>query len=266
MKIDISLYQRIVILTGAGVSAASGLRTYRGPNGLWNDDDVQAYGHVDRLQDDPQKIWRVFGPLREQILHAEPNTAHLFLAKLDANLQPSQEFLLITQNVDGLHQQAGSRRVVELHGTIGRTRCANPDCILPPYPDPDPHLETVPYCSVCGSVLRPDIVLFGESLPVDASWQSKRALRDCDLFIAIGTSGTVSPAAQYVRSAEYAGARTVFVNLEAMTPPNPAFQELYLGAAEDVLPVLFDPNQKLRLLKMIDVSRNITVCNESKKI
>lgn len=150
----------------------------------------------------------------------------------------SRQFLLVTQNVDSLHQRAGSRNVVELHGNIGYTRCTNDTCKLEPFEDRAAHADAVPTCSLCGSVLRPHAVLFGEAIPPLAGWQAKRALRDCDLFIAIGTSGLVSPAADYARWAEYAGARTVLVNLEAMKIPNPAFKEVHLGKAEDILPGL----------------------------
>jgi NAD-dependent deacetylase len=239
VKIDIQQYKNIVILTGAGVSAASGIRTYRGQDGIWNEFDVQEYGHVDRLHDKPERIWQLFGPLRTQLATAKPNNAHETLAKLERSLHSHQSFVLITQNVDGLHQCAGSKNVIELHGSILKTRCANPDCSLPPYVDADPHDSTVLQCSVCSGVLRPDIVLFGELIPAEQSWQSKRALRDCDLFISIGTSGTVSPASNFVRSAEYAGARTIYINLEKMQPHNPAFKEECLGKAEVVLPELF---------------------------
>ena len=159
-------------------------------------------------------------------------------AEWEAALAPHQEFLLVTQNVDALHQRAGSKNVVELHGNIMQTRCSNPSCTLQPYRDEQSHLDKAPSCPMCGSVLRPDVVLFGEEIPALTSWTVKRALRDCDLFLAIGTSGLVTPAANYVRSAEYAGARTILVNLEPMTMPNPAFKEQYLGPAEEVLPNL----------------------------
>jgi NAD-dependent deacetylase len=162
----------------------------------------------------------------------------LALVRLEYNLKPHQQFLLITQNIDGLHQKAGSQNVVELHGTVRRTRCTNDSCISEPFTDNDPHDKQLPRCSTCQSPLRPDIVLFNEEIPPDASWQSKRALRDCDLFIAVGTSGTVSPASNFVRSADYAGARTILVNLEPMNPKNPYFKEEYLGKAEEVLPTL----------------------------
>jgi NAD-dependent deacetylase len=240
MKIDTKQYKNIVILTGAGVSAGSGIRTYRGKDGIWSEFDVQEYGHVDRLRDKPERIWQLFGPLRTQLATAKPNIAHHTLAKVEKSLETHQEFILITQNVDGLHQCAGSENVIELHGSILKTRCSNPDCTLPPFVDTNPHVDDIPTCPVCSEVLRPDIVLFGEMIPTYQSWQSKRALRDCDLFISVGTSGTVSPASNFVRSAEYAGARTIYINLESMLPLNSAYQEECLGKAEIVLPQLFD--------------------------
>jgi NAD-dependent deacetylase len=144
----------------------------------------------------------------------------------------------VTQNVDSLHQRAGSRQVVELHGNIAITRCSREQCDLPRFVDHEAHSDRVPCCPKCGGVLRPDVVLFGEAIPALASWHVKRALRDCDLFIAIGTSGLVTPAADYVRSAEYAGARTILVNLEKQLRRNPAFQEEYFGKAEEILPAL----------------------------
>jgi NAD-dependent deacetylase len=108
-----------------------------------------------------------------------------------------------------------------------------------PYSDSEPHDDALPICQMCGSTLRPDIVLFGEQLPVKESWLAKRSLRDCDLFIAIGTSGTVSPASSFVRSADYAGSRTIPINLEPMEPKTPDFKEEYLGYAEEIVPLLF---------------------------
>jgi len=240
MKIDISLYKKIVILTGAGVSAASGIRTYRGKDGVWNEYDVEEYGHVDRLTDKPEKIWQLFGPLRTQLLTAQPNNTHKLLAKIEKLLLPLQQFTLITQNVDGLHQRSGSTNVIELHGTIEQTCCSNQNCDLSPFADTNPHTDVVPHCPKCNAVLRPNIVLFGEQIPPQQSWHSKRALRDCDLFISIGTSGTVAPASNFVRAARYEGARTVYVNLEPMPNPNPEFEETYYGEAEVLLPDLFD--------------------------
>lgn len=236
MSFDRHQYQRIVVLTGAGISVASGLHTYRGPDGVWAAHDVERLGHARALAESPQDTWRLFGGMRGPIAQARPNAAHRALARWEAELRPGQQLLLVTQNVDGLHQAAGSRHVCELHGNVMLTRCSNPDCDLPPFEDLAPHTEAVPRCPRCGSVLRPDIVLFGEPLPLQALWQVDRALRDCDLFLAIGTSGLVDPAASLVRYAAQAGARTVFMNLEPLVPPNPAFQETVLGRAETVLP------------------------------
>ena len=238
MQIDLSRYQHIVILTGAGVSAESGLCTYRGPGGVWDEHQVAEYGNVRALAERPAATWQLFGGLRAAVQQASPNAGHLALAQAEARLRHDQNLLLVTQNVDGLHQQAGSRRVVNLHGTLLKTRCSNPACKLAPFDDDQAHQEAVPACPLCGSALRPDVVLFGEELPALAMWETKRALRECDLFIAIGTSGSVAPASNFVRSAEYAGARTIYVNLEPLSPPNPAFQETYLGRAGELLPAL----------------------------
>ena len=238
MHLDRSRYSRVVVLTGAGISAGSGLRTYRGPDGVWEEHEVEKYGHAEALAERPEETWRLFGGMREPVLAARPNAAHLALAEWEANLPLGKQVLIVTQNVDSLHQRAGSRNVVELHGNIMVTRCTNRACTLEPFRDEFSHRNAVPRCPKCNSVLRPDVVLFGEEIPAQAGWSVKRALRDCDLFIAVGTSGLVTPAANFVRSAEYAGARTILVNLEPMVPANPAFQEQYLGPAESVLPRL----------------------------
>jgi len=228
--------KNIVILTGAGISVASGLRPYRGPGGLWNDVDVETVANAEAIRRDPDRVWGFFETARRAIAEARPNPAHDALARLEASLRPGQSFLLITQNIDGLHQAAGSRRAIELHGTLRRTRCTlckyeRDEALAASTP-------TAPRCPDCGAALRPDVVLFDEPLSVDVEYAAKRALRDCDLFVAVGTSGTVSPASSFVRSARYAGARTVLVNLEPMSPRNPEFQEELLGRAEELLPVL----------------------------
>jgi len=229
-----------VILTGAGVSVASGLKPFRGSGGIWEEREVEKYAQVDALSTHPQQVWRLFGQLRKMVLNSKPNAAHYALAKLESSLSANQRLTLVTQNVDGLHQAAGSKNVLEIHGNIGMTKCSNENCSTSAFPDDDDHVSQVPYCSLCNSVLRPDIVLFGEQLPLESSWLVKRSLRDCDLFIAIGTSGSVEPAASYVRSAEYSGARTININAEAMQPKNPYFQEEIIGLSEQILPDLIN--------------------------
>lgn len=231
-------HRAIFVLTGAGISVASGLRPYRGPGGVWEEDGVAHLATAAALARDPAAVWRLFGPLRPRVRAARPNAAHLALASLSQRLGPGGSLTLVTQNIDGLHQRAGSPDVVELHGSLGRTRCSREACDLPPFLDDATHEAALPVCPRCAAPLRPDVVLFDEPLPVDAEHQAKRALRDCDLFVAIGTSGTVSPASSFVRSARYVGARTVLVNLAAMDPPSDRFDVEVLGRAEEVLPRL----------------------------
>lgn len=145
---------------------------------------------------------------------------------------------VITQNIDGLHSLSGSKNVIELHGSILRSRCNNRDCRLEPFEDIEIHSKDIPLCPICSTQIRPDIVLFNEELPAQADWLSKRALRDCDLFIAVGTSGTVSPACRFVDSAKYMGATTILLNLEPMNPSNRAFDSEIIGPADETLPLL----------------------------
>lgn len=235
--LDLSTYERVVVLTGAGISVASGLRPYRGPAGLWEEHpEVEKLAYAETARSDLMATWRAFAPMRSQVAKAEPNAAHLALARFEAR-HATKMITIITQNVDGLHRRAGSRNVIELHGNITRTRCDDVACSLEAFQDLEVPTE-LPRCPQCGGPLRPDIVLFNEAIPAKGEWLCRRALNECDLFLAIGTSGTVSPAANFVRSAEYAGARTIFINLEPLDPPNPMFHESYLGRAEQQLPQL----------------------------
>jgi NAD-dependent deacetylase len=235
-QLDLARYQRIVVLTGAGISVASGLPTYRGAGGIWKQVDVDQHATAAAVLADPGRVWDFFSELRGQLAAKVPNAAHHALADAERRLGPSQALTVLTQNVDGLHHLAGSTRVVELHGTLRRSRCTR--CDFARSEDLSAFPMACPSCPECSAPLRPDVVLFDEALSVDAEWAAKRVLRDCDLFLAVGTSGTVSPASNFARAAEYAGARTVYVNLEPMQPHNPAFQEVVLGRAEELLPRL----------------------------
>jgi NAD-dependent deacetylase len=233
--LPISQYRKIVVLTGAGVSVASGLRTYRGAGGLWTSGDASEELATDAaLREQTDRVLALFAEMRADVLRAEPNATHAALAAAErAAIARGASFTLLTQNVDGLHRRAGSENVVELHGTLLRSKCMR--CGRAAFADTEPRFGA---CDECGQRLRPDVVLFGEYLAVDDERAAKEALRGCDLFIAAGTSGTVSPASNFVRSAAYEGADTVFVNLEAMEPHNAAFREVHLGRAEEVLPRL----------------------------
>ncbi len=230
-------WRHMVVLTGAGISVASGLPTYRGPGGLWTRPDLGEIPDASTFARDPSRLWSLFGPIRGKVREVSPNAAHLALASWEARCGVGQSFTLLTQNVDGLHQRAGSRNVVELHGSLLRTRCGNQDCGLSPFEDFAEHVQA-PACARCGQPLRPDVTLFDEALPVDAEWAAKKALRECDVFIAVGTSGTVAPASNFVRGAKYAGAWTLLLNLTPMEPRHPDFDVELLGRAEHLLPAL----------------------------
>lgn|SRR6478735_1558282 len=237
--LDLGQYKCIVVMTGAGISVASGLPTYRGVGGLWDTADVGSHATATAIAADPKRVWSFFAGIRRQIVSAKPNAGHLAVARAEHGLRPDQSLTILTQNVDGLHSLAGSTRVVELHGTLRQSRCTRCDYVRAEDLATAP--EDCPRCPVCSELMRPAVVLFDEALPVDAEWASKKSLRDCDLFLAVGTSGTVSPASNFVRAAEYAGARTLFINLEPMNPHNPAFREVVLGRAEEILPSLLAP-------------------------
>ncbi|QSQ17496.1 SIR2 family NAD-dependent protein deacylase [Myxococcus landrumensis] len=236
-RLGATAWRNIVVLTGAGISVASGLPTYRGPGGLWTRPEAEEVPDAAMMARDPSRVWSLFGPLRRPLQAAKPNAAHVALAQWQARSSPGRTFTLVTQNVDGLHTRAGSRDVVELHGSLLHTRCSNPECGTTPFEDPQEHLQAPP-CERCGQALRPDITLFNEPLPVDAEWAAKRALRECDLFLAVGTSGTVAPASHFVRGAKYAGAWTLLLNLTPMQPRHPDFDHEVLGRAEELLPFL----------------------------
>ncbi|MBP7095093.1 MAG: NAD-dependent deacylase [Spirochaetia bacterium] len=242
-RFDPFAYRNVVVLTGAGVSVASGIRPYRGPGGLWNDATLARLADIETFVAEPLEVWRHWWKLRELARGAEPNPAHLALAAFERSRSAGSSITLVTQNVDGLHGRAGSRALVEYHGNALRTRCSNPRCSLEPYDDRTASGDAVPRCPRCGANLRPDIVLFGESIPEAAREAVERALAACDLFVAIGTSATVYPAALFVDIAKRRGARTVYLNLQGLDALGGSgdFDEEILGPAELLAPRYFAP-------------------------
>jgi NAD-dependent deacetylase len=230
-RVTLASYRNIVVLTGAGISQAAGLPTYRGAGGLWSDPELAALSDVSALTTRRTEACGMFWKFRTAIAGVAPTAAHRALAAFERALPADAKFLIITQNVDGLHQRAGSQRVCEYHGTLQRWRCEA--CALehePPAGDPPIH---------CGALMRPSAVLFGELIPPDAERAAKIALRDCDLFVAVGTSGTVWPAASFVRSAELNGARRILINLEIDDDARDAYPECHAGTADDLVSGLF---------------------------
>ena len=230
----LSQFSRVVVLTGAGISAPSGLPTYRGDDGRWSDAEAARASQAEAVTDDLAAVWRLWGGLAHQAAHAEPNAGHVALSRAEESLRSRRgRLLVVTQNVDGLHQRAGQRDVVELHGSTHRQRCLNPSCrAAAPFTG---NGETVPVCGSCGGRTRPAIVLFGEMLDAAALERSWEAATDCDLLLAVGTSCTVSPAADLVAVARDAGALCVALNRE---PPatGSGFHAALSGRAEHVLP------------------------------
>jgi NAD-dependent deacetylase len=225
----LSNYRRIVVLTGAGISRASGLPTYRGPGGLWNDPSKIALSSVEAMRTRHDEVCSMFWQFYQATTRVAPTAAHRALAAFEERLPQGAEITIITQNVDGLHQAAGSRTVCEFHGSLARWRCERCNTEV-----------TRPTDSMhCGAWMRPSVVLFGEEIPALAEHTAKRALRDCDLFVAIGTSGTVVPASSLVKWAAYAGARRVLLNLEISAEARDDFPECHTGTADELVPRFF---------------------------
>ncbi len=218
----------VVILTGAGVSAESGLATFRGPGGLWEGHRVEDVCTPEALAGDPALVYGFYDARRAALATVEPNAAHRVLARLDAEWRG--ELLLVTQNVDDLHERAGSRRMIHLHGELTSALCAACGTRTPWIGDLPPGRP----CVSCGTdALRPDIVFFGE-MPYEMD-RVMRALAACDLFVSIGTSGAVYPAAGFVDLAARAGARTLELNLDRSAGSS-LFDESRRGAAGALVP------------------------------
>jgi NAD-dependent deacetylase len=226
----------VLVLTGAGVSRASGLPTYRGDQGIYAGTEIAALHHADALPGSLPDLWSFWGPRRGSIAAARPNPGHVALAELQRERAALRRpVTLATQNVDDLHERAGSPQVAHLHGRLFATRCSDDDCAYRVDPDTTAYHD-VPQCPLCGAGLRPDVVLFGEPLAVDAMRTATTAVRACDLLLAVGTSGEVSTAASLIRQAHATGALLVAVDPAASVLP--AFDVHVPLPAEQVLPTL----------------------------
>jgi len=198
----------VAVLTGAGISAESGIPTFRGPDGLWRNYKPEDLATPEAFARDPRLVWEWYAWRRELISNASPNAGHAALIKLQ---DQKSNFTLITQNVDGLHDKAGSRRVLKLHGDIWRLRCTECGKDWPDFRTPLPKVP--PHCG-CGGLARPGVVWFGEPLPPEVWLSAQDAARSAELFLVVGTSAVVYPAAALAPLAKAAGARVVEINPE----------------------------------------------------
>jgi NAD-dependent deacetylase len=228
---------RLFVLTGAGISAESGLATFRGSGGLWNGHRVEDVATPEAWDADPALVWRFYSMRRRDALAAQPNAAHHALVEIEKTL--ADRFFLCTQNVDDLHERAGSRRIHHMHGSLFESRCTHPSRQCPAQPFPDHSFyetaDTLPTCKTCNKPIRPHIVWFGEvPLDMDAIYHE---LDRATVLLVVGTSGSVYPAAGLVQIANHRGIRTIYVGPEE--PLNAeASDEIILSTATEALPKL----------------------------
>jgi NAD-dependent deacetylase len=235
---------RVAVSTGAGMSRESGIPTFRDAmEGLWAQYDPRELATEEGFRRDPRRVWSWYAHRRRAIEQCLPNTGHRALAEMEGVVP---ELAVLTQNIDGLHQAAGSRTVVELHGSIRRVRCLDGGHPLPgPVPDSGAEEEDPPPCPVCGSPLRPDVVWFGEMLPEAATARAWAEVERCGALLVVGTSGTVWPAAELPWVARRAGARVIEVNPEP-SELSEAVDIALRGPAGEVLPALLERVRALR--------------------
>lgn len=229
--------QSVCVLTGAGVSAESGVPTFRGAEGLWSKFKPEELANFNAFIRNPALVWEWYSYRKKVIKEVQPNPAHYALVELEQRIP---NFTLVTQNVDGLHRRAGSKRILELHGNIERSYCIDcrasaDDILLDESQEP-------PRCKHCGGLLRPDVVWFGEMLPAGVFEQALGAARRCDVFLCLGTSAVVYPAASLPFEALEQGAYVVEINQE-YTDLSSRVQEAILGKAGIILPQLIQALQ-----------------------
>jgi NAD-dependent protein deacetylase/lipoamidase len=247
MPIDLTSDSHVLVLTGAGISAESGVPTFRDAGGLWEGHDVTAVASPEGFAHDPTLVWRFYSERRAAMTGVEPNAGHRALVALEQRL--GDRFLLATQNVDGLHAAAGSQRMIEMHGNLMRSRCTV--CDRAPFADTTAYRDQLlPVCGRCreqghDALLRPDIVWFGEMLPdgaLERIFEFMTNARHRLVFVAVGTSGLVFPAAGLVDVTRRVGGASWLVNLEAAANAG-RFDHVVLGPAARELPALFGPCQ-----------------------
>ena len=230
----LSTARRVAVLTGAGISAESGVATFRDAGGLWESLKPEELASFDGFMANPELVQRWYRHRREIASSVEPNPAHYALAEMEPEFD---EFTVVTQNIDNLHQRAGSRNVIELHGSILRNYCVSCSRSASEEDLRNPGGDGVYRCSECGGLVRPDVVWFGEMLPPGAIQAADRAAREADVFLSIGTSAVVYPAASIPITARLNGAYVAEINVERSAIALD-LDEVIVGRAGEVLPEL----------------------------
>jgi NAD-dependent deacetylase len=225
-------FQRILFFTGAGLSAESGIPTYRGKGGMWNEYDYEDFACQRAFDRDPEKVWDFHDKRRATVAACAPNEGHFVIADV---LRERPGTAVVTQNIDGLHQRAGAPDIVELHGSLWRVRCDREGVIRA-----DTSVPMSPRRCSCGAYFRPDIVWFEDALREDNLLKAQELLLGCDLLVSVGTSGVVYPAAELPRIAMKNGATTVEINLEE-TPVSALYQHRLRGKASELLAAMAGP-------------------------
>ena len=224
--------RRVVFATGAGISAESGVPTFRGEGGIWNKMRPEELASVDGFMRNPQLVWEWYQHRRDLMSRVAPNPGHFAIAAFEKHLP---ELTVVTQNIDGLHRQAGSSRIMELHGNISRNKCFDCGRMYDKEINPDAGL---PRCG-CGGMIRPDVVWFGEMLPQEVLQAAFEAAETAEVFFSVGTSAVVQPAASLPLVAARRGAFLVEINLEP-TPLTPVADVFLQGKSGDILPRLLE--------------------------
>jgi len=235
---EISEAKRIVFFTGAGISAESGIPTFRGKDGIWNKLKPEELANFDAFMRNPQMVWEWYNHRKKIIHDSKPNTGHYAIAEMQ-NL--FEEVTVVTQNIDNLHRRAGSKKIYELHGNIERNYCVNCKTFYNKELD---FSDGVPKCK-CGGLIRPDVVWFGEYLPQDQFEGGEAAAVNSDLFFVIGTSAVVYPAAGLVHEAKRSGSFIVEVNIEA-TEISSICDESFFGESGKILPEIINEIKKIK--------------------
>lgn len=228
---SIARAKKISVLTGAGVSAESGIPTFRGAGGMWEKYDIWKLATVRGFEENPQLVWEWYQHRQAEVIRAKPNAAHETIAEMERYFDV---FTVVTQNIDGMHARAGSRNIVELHGNIWRMRCVRDSTVM----DLTAPVKEIPPLCQCGSLMRPDVVWFGEQLPEEAIERASKAAVESDVMFVIGTSAQVYPAAALPVLTHHSGGKVIEVNLEPTSVTDFA-DASFFAPAGSVMPVVW---------------------------